>query len=113
MNTLNLNGFEKAQLPPVEGEIREWKDGKYQFNGGRWSKIIEESNLTLKELPDIFKKLDNLAKTGETDSSIKYFAELRKKYPDIDKKIDIYQRLNKLGKYYAKLDLSPFREEMK
>jgi hypothetical protein len=100
MNTINLNGFEKAQLSPREGEIREWKDGKYQFIDGKWNKIKLTSDLTLEELPAIFEKLDKLAKTGKPDDSVKYFSELRKKHPDLDEKIDVYQKQNKLGKYH-------------
>lgn len=36
-----LDMLNKA-LPPTEGEIREYKDGKYRFEGGHWKKIKQE-----------------------------------------------------------------------
>ena len=36
-------------LPPREGEIREYKDGKYKFIGGHWKKIKWEEQYTEKE----------------------------------------------------------------
>lgn len=36
-----LDMLNKA-LPPTEGEVREYKDGKYRFEGGHWKKIKQE-----------------------------------------------------------------------
>lgn len=50
--------FKSITLPPVEGEEREYKDGKYKFEGGHWKKIkIEEDDGEIKtelyEKPDL------------------------------------------------------------
>jgi len=48
MNTLNLSGFTNLQdclekaLPPVEGEIRHYKDGDYKFIQGKWKKVKQQ-----------------------------------------------------------------------
>lgn len=40
----NINeSFEKA-LPPVEGEVRKYKDGDYKFTNGKWKKLKQEEN---------------------------------------------------------------------
>jgi RPA family protein len=48
MNKLNLQGFTNLQdclekaLPPVEGEIRKYKDGQYKMINGHWKKLKQE-----------------------------------------------------------------------
>lgn len=60
MNKLNLQGFTNLQdclekaLPPVEGEIRKYKDGKYKFIDGHWKKLKQED----------IKKIQNEIKTN-------------------------------------------------
>ena len=52
MDTINLDGFTDLQeclekaLPPVEGEVRKYKDGDYKFISGKWKKLKqgEEKN---------------------------------------------------------------------
>lgn len=45
MDTINLDGFTDLQeclekaLPPVEGEVRKYKDGDYKFINGKWKKL--------------------------------------------------------------------------
>jgi hypothetical protein len=51
-----FNEIEKA-LPAREGEIREWKDGKYQYTGGKWRKVKTEG-----EKKEISNKLSTLEK---------------------------------------------------
>lgn len=53
-----LNNFFEKALPPYEGEIRDWKDGSYKFENGRWGKIrIKEEP---QKLPSKINKVGNL-----------------------------------------------------
>jgi hypothetical protein len=51
MDTINLDGFTDLQeclekaLPPVEGEVRKYKDGDYKFINGKWKKIKQEQKI--------------------------------------------------------------------
>jgi hypothetical protein len=46
MNGLNLSGFiTKAQPQPQEGDIRQFKDGSYEFVSGHWKKTKEDKKV--------------------------------------------------------------------
>jgi hypothetical protein len=48
--------FEKA-LPPVEGEIRHYKDGDYKFTQGKWKKVKQQEEVKKEDKNDIFLSL--------------------------------------------------------
>jgi hypothetical protein len=54
---LNLNGFIKAEKP-IEGEIREYKDGSYKFIAGHWKKIKPQEEVQPTSLADLGKEVN-------------------------------------------------------
>ena len=68
---LNLNGFIKAEKP-IEGEIREYKDGSYKFIAGHWKKIKPQEETQLISLTDLGKEIDKTKFLINTKVNFKY-----------------------------------------
>ena len=50
------NSFEKAVLPPKEGEVRKYKDGDYKFSSGHWKKVKQSEEKKVENKSEVESK---------------------------------------------------------
>lgn len=102
MNKINLQGFTNLQeclekaLPPIEGEVRKYKDGDYKFTSGKWKKLKQgeekaEEDKKEEKLPTMlfrneiekyfsYNNLDDVKRIWMTTKTTKVQADNGKKY---------------------------------
>ena len=111
INNNIINSFEKAVLPPKEGEVRKYKDGDYKFSGGHWKKVkqSEEKKVEKKKT-----SIENIKKYGKED-----YETLQKLYSSgIENRIDsdildaMKKRLNELSSKSEKKEENPIKGEI-
>jgi len=88
-----LDMLNKA-LPPTEGEIREYKDGKYRFEGGHWKKIKqEEKHHNKKEVISTYTEKEKEKIKNKKEESFDYHKMLK----ILDKITPSYDDFNSLS----------------